>query len=286
VATPAKDERAADQLHGVVKSAERVLDLFEVLGRWDREMPHAELADALGIPKSSLTQVLRTLVSRGYVEFSPAAKTYRLGPAFSDLAQHAGQARNLIVAAGPFLSEITAATGESSALNLLRDMKAEVVATVSSPQRLVSHMILGDSAPLYATSGGKAILAHLARVLQEEYLASVRFHAFTPQTISSADELRRQIGQVRRDGIAYSQDEFTQGISGIAVAVLSDTGQPVGAVNVAMPSVRYGAEARARAGVALQRAAGELARHIGLTPGVIGHQNDGRAEARANGRRA
>ncbi len=53
----------------------------------------------------------------------------------------------------------TAKTCESAALNILKGDQAEVVAPVNGPQRLVSHMWLGDLAPLYVTSGGTIILS-------------------------------------------------------------------------------------------------------------------------------
>ena len=252
----------SDQHHGVVKSADRVLDLFELLGRWGREMTHSDIADALGIPRSSLTHLLRNLVARGYVAYSAETKGYRLGAAFSVLAQQ-GRADELIRHAEPILEEITAVTQESSALNRIKDMQAEVIATVMSPQRLVSHMRLGDLAPLYATSGGKVILAYLPEALQEEYLKSVRFEPITPNTMTSLEELRRQIVTVRREGVAYSFEEYTPGIVGMAAPILLETGYPVGSLNVAIPSVRYSSKTRDLAIEVLEGAARKLSQQVG-----------------------
>ena len=234
----------SDSALGAVKSADRVLDLFELLGRWGREMTHSDIADALAIPRSSLTHLLRNLLSRGYVVYAAETKCYRLGPSIAELAQQGSDAGDLVRRAEPVLKEITATTRESSALNRLRDMQAEVVATVMSPQRLVSHMQLGDLAPLYATSGGKIILANLPEPQQEEYMRSVRFEPITPNTITSVVELRRQIQTVRREGVAYSFEEYTPGIIGMAMPVLSKSGYPAGSLNVAMPSVRYSPKVR------------------------------------------
>ena len=74
--------------------------------------------------------------------------------------------------------------------------EAAVVATVLGPQRLVSHMRLGDVAPLYATSGGKVILAYLSPELQEQYLSRVAFVRATPTTIHSAQALREHVDVV------------------------------------------------------------------------------------------
>lgn len=248
----------AEDAQKTVKSADRVLTLFELLGRWGREMSHTELADALGIPKSSLTQLLKNLVVRGWLSFSPASKGYSLGPAVAALARRSMQVRDLAELAQPVLVELTAATGESSALNTLSGDVSKVVATVLGPHRLVSHMRLGDTAPLYATSGGKALLAFLPPPMLEEYLGRVAFEPATPATLSSVPALREQLAEVRRRGTACSLEEWTPGIVGLARPVLDRAGAAVGAVNVAVPRVRYDAAKEAAVTGALARAADEL----------------------------
>jgi DNA-binding IclR family transcriptional regulator len=251
---------AADPSIPAVKSAGRVLDLFELLARYDRDVTHAEIAEGLGIPRSSLTQLLKDVVARGYVAFHAPSRGYRLGPAFAALARHAGAGEDLIGLAEPFLRELTERTGESSALNRLKGWQAEVVATVNGPHRLVTHMRLGDLAPLYATSGGKVILANLPDAEIDGYLATTVLEPMTPKTIVSAEDLRREIAAVRRDGIAFSFEEYTPGIVGVAAPILSATGAPLGSLNIAMPAVRDGADVRDRVASALQRAAREISR--------------------------
>jgi DNA-binding IclR family transcriptional regulator len=244
---------------GAVKSAVRVLDLLELLALGD-EMSHADIADALDIPKSSLTQLLKTLVARGYIDFDPAAKGYRLGDAFARFSRRANDVRDLVDFIGPILEDLTRETHETPALNQLNAEQAEVTATAPSPQRLLSNMRKGDVAPLYATSGGKAILAHLPEAMREEYVRGVVFEPITPKTIRSKKELARQIAAVRKDGFAYSFEEFTPGIIGIAVPILAPNGMALGAINIAAPAMRFNTTARERAGRALQKAAERIRR--------------------------
>lgn len=250
------DERAT------VKSADRVLTLLELLGRWDREMSHTEIADAMGIPKSSLTQLLRNLVSREYLSYSPATKGYRLGKAIRRLADRNSQSYDLVEIVQPLLEEITAATSESSALNILSGDEAKVVAAVNSPMRLLSHMRLGDLAPLYATSGGKVILAFLPQDMQEEYLKRAVLTPVTHKTIRSVADLRAQLQTIRREKLAYSFEEFTEGIIGMASPILDDHGAVLGSINVAMPAVRYSSAARDRTAAMLERAAETVSRQL------------------------
>lgn len=258
----------SDAMQGAVKSADRVLDLFELLAHAGREMAHNEIADVLQIPKSSLTQLLRNLIARGYVEVTPNGRGYRLGATLLSLSQSAGRVRDLVAQADAFLAEITRETGESSALNQLKGDQAEVVATVLGPARLVTHMRLGDLAPLYATSGGKALLAHLPAPVQGEYFARVRFEAVTPGTLRSVGALKKQLEAVRKTGFAYSHEEWTPGIVGIGLPVLDGDGAPLGAINVAVPAARFDAAVKAKCEAVLRRVTDDLRRHLGVRAGT------------------
>ncbi len=221
-----------------VKSATRVLDLLEYLARWDEACTHAEIADALDIPKSSLTQLLRTLVGRGYLTYSPEEKNYALGPAVSSLAKRVGESRDLLDLALPALERITGLTKETSALNVLRGDRSEVIASQMSPQRLFYQMTVGDTAPLYATSGGKAILANLPTELLEDYLARVKLQQITPNTITDVDVLRQDLTNTRVSGMATVHEEFTPGIAGMAMPILGDSGFALASINIAIPVAR------------------------------------------------
>ncbi|MGX1787914.1 IclR family transcriptional regulator [Bosea sp. NPDC055332] len=251
-----------DDAPTAVKSAERILDLFELLARRSDGLPHMEIAATLEIPKGSLTQLLKTAMGRGYVTYTAADRHYRLGEGLARLARQTSRGQDLIALAQPLLEEITARTRESSALNLLKDGEAEVVATVNGPQRLVSHMRLGDRAPLYATSGGKILLAQMAQAQLEAYFGTVSFEAITPKTLISIEALRRELDEVRRRGIAYSFEEFTPGIIGMAMAVLSSEGEALASLNVALPSIRYNSVTDRLVADALKQAADELGRRI------------------------
>ena len=247
---------------GTVKSADRVLLVFELLSSWNREMSHTEIAAALDIPKSSLTQLLKNLVTRNWLAYAPGNKTYALGPAFTRLAKRAGMNRDLVAVSQPILAELTARTSESSALNLLKGDVAEVACAVMGPQRLVSHLQLGDVAPLYATSGAKAILAFLPAETRDDYLRRVSFEARTPNTIKTVRALRQDLAAIVRRGFAYSHEEWTPGIVGVAKPLLDAAGRPLGAVNLAVPAVRFDAAAGRRFEQEIARAVEAIRRQI------------------------
>ena len=246
-----------------VKSADRVLDLLELLGRKVKPLSHTDIALALGIPKSSLTQLLRNLVGRGYLAFAPGPNTYALGPAVFALLRHRDGNVDLIAAARPVLERLTAATHESSALSLYRKDCVERVCGVDSPQALTYRMTVGTRFPLYSSSIGKAVLAALPQGERERYLARVKLVPKTEATVKSFAGLRRQLAKAMQEGVTYSHGEHMPGVSAIATAVRRPDGYPVGALNVAIPTIRCAAALKALCVRELLAARSALEREVG-----------------------
>lgn len=246
-----------------VKSADRVLDLFELLADAGQGLTHTEIASALGIPKGSLTKLLKTLVVRGYLSFDELNRTHTLGPSVRLLSDRPAHIRQLIDTATPYLHTLTRAINESSALNRLSGNRTEVIASATSNHRLVSHLRDGDLAPLYAVSGGKSILAHMPPEKISQYLASTPFEHVTPHTLSSAEALNAELKTIRETGIAYSHEEYTPGIIGIGTYLELPPVYPLCSLNFAIPAVRMTDSLQKRAIKALKDAKANIEAHIG-----------------------
>ncbi|MBL0420580.1 IclR family transcriptional regulator [Ramlibacter sp. AW1] len=233
-----RSPQAAPPVPPAVKSAERVLDLLELLAGTGRAMTHAELARRTGIPKSSLTQLLRTLVQRGYVEQPAQAPQFQLGERTYALARRGAHSRDLVRLCQPWLERLVRTVDESAALAVLRDDMAERIASVETGRAVLYSVHVGVLAPLYASSPGKVLLAWMPPAEREAYLRRVTLRPRTEQTIRSVPVLRRQLQAVREEGVAWSLGEFTAGVTGIAVPVLDVHGRCLAAVGVALPSER------------------------------------------------
>lgn len=249
---------AQGQSSGDVKSALRVMGILDLLGRWGGERTHVQIAEELNIPKSSLTQVLKTLVRHDYVAFNPATRGFSLGPAILTLASKARASRDLAKVSGPLLEFLTETTGESSALNVREGDDHRVVATVLSPHRIVAHLRSGDTAPLHATSGGQVILAHLPKDVQDDYLSRARFTRYAENSLPNAEAARDKLARIRADGFARVMEEFTPGIGGIARPILDGEGRPVASLSITVPVGRLTEDLAGRALVALDRAIASL----------------------------
>ena len=176
---------------------------------------------------------------KGYIALAPGSHSYELGPSFYALSRRAKLGMDVVSLSRPIVERITAVTHESASFNLFRGGYLERVYGVDSPHILTYRMTPGTRFLLYSSSGGKAVLAALPADERERYLARVRLVPRTEATVKTVGELRRQIDKAIREGVAYSHGEHMAGVMSIAAAVRRRDGYPLGALNVAIPRIRY-----------------------------------------------
>lgn len=220
-----------------VKSANRALDILEYVADATEPPTFSRLLGDLGVPRSSLFHLLNNLLTRGYLEQEGAGGRYRLGRRVEQLAARL-KGPTLAAAVLPHLRALSDTLNETSGFNVWVGDSVEAIATAMGRQALAFTMKVGERAPLYAVSSGKIVLSRMNNAELGAYLDRVEFQPITERTLQSKAALRRDIGVARKDGFAYSHEEFTPGITGISTAVVKD-GHFLGTVNLAVPTARF-----------------------------------------------
>ena len=220
-----------------VKSAARTLDLLETLAKARQALSHSDLALRTGIPKSSLTELIRTLEARHYIEPLGPNGPFRMGRAARDLVSHGLDVQHIVACASEIMETLSTRAGYSSGLYVIQGDVAERVHGVTAPQGLAMHE--GVRAPLYACSTGKLHLAHLDAEALEAYLTRVELRPITKRSVRSVGELRRQLRQVRSEGVAFSQEEFTHGVVGFTAPIFNVHCRMIASLGLAVPASRF-----------------------------------------------
>jgi DNA-binding IclR family transcriptional regulator len=97
---------------------------------------------------------------------------------------------------------------------------------------------IGDRRPLYATSGGRALLSARSDAEVARYLQQVHPRHLTPRTETDLAVLAAAIAAARRDGYAQTVDQAADGVTGTAALVRDAGGAAIGALVLAAPSQR------------------------------------------------
>jgi IclR family acetate operon transcriptional repressor len=247
-----------------VKSLDRGLDILEYVAGCAEPPSFSQLLGNLGIPRSSLFHLLTNLLSRNFLERDPGTERYRLGAEIVAIARKV-QRPSLQDRVAPLLRQLSLEVSETSGFYVQVGDAVEVVASAISTQALSYTMKVGMKAPLYAFSAGKIVLSELHPGELSRYLARVTLAPVTPHTIRSRSRLKKEIQDVKAAGFAYSREEFTLGITAIATAVRTEE-RFYGAINLAVPTVRFTPSRDAEYREALRRAADIIAREVSREP--------------------
>lgn len=196
-----------------------------------------DVARKLGIPKSSTQGSLTTLAGRGYLAREGTA--YLLPPELRHGGYVGGIRARLVSRAEPILQRIAKQSKESAFLGVLVGHDIQYLAKALSPQEVRYDASLSTVRPVYCTSIGVAILAHLHPAVSARILDRVKLVKITPNTITSREAIDRTLQRARRSGFAEVRDSNVLGASGIAAPVFGAQGQVLGALSIGAPTARY-----------------------------------------------
>jgi IclR family acetate operon transcriptional repressor len=212
---------------------------FGVLGALtDGPIGVTEVAERVGLPKSTAARMLASLAREGAVEQVPGETRYRLGPRIETLATGLVATRSVVAIARPHLAELAASIGEAAGLSIPDDREVHYIDQVDTPNPVGIRDWTGSRVPMHAVSSGLVFLAHRPAIAIERYLAEPLL-ALTERTTTDPDVLRERLRAVALAGFAWVHDEFADGISSVAAGIADASGEVVAAVHVHGPSYRF-----------------------------------------------
>lgn len=212
----------------------KALDVLEYLGQdQERAFTLTEISESLDFNQATCANILKTLVSRNYVEHMGRKKGYKLGHMAFNLPYN----QDLILAAKEVMEDLTAKLNETSLLGVLRNQKRFILHLVNSDQDL--QVRSRSERNVYETASGRILLAYLSKNERDNFIASnglpaelVWKEATTPEAMHEALDKIAQDELV----ITYSMKH----IIGVAVPIHKDE-KVIAALSVFLPEIRFSA---------------------------------------------
>ncbi len=219
-----------------VQSVERAFAIISCLAAGPAGV--SDIAERVGLPKSTVSRLLVTLVELGVVEQSGPGAGYRLGAYLQTLASTAQPTRRLVDVARPHLVELMNAVGETAGLSVLDGDEVLYLDQVSAQSEIQVRDWTGERVKAHLVSSGLVLLADSGAAAIDRYLA-VPLIRQTERTMTDPVALRRRLDAVRSDGAAWVIDELIDGLSSVAAPLRDAKGRAIGALHVHGPSFRF-----------------------------------------------
>ncbi|MGD9697369.1 MAG: IclR family transcriptional regulator [Thermoleophilia bacterium] len=246
-----------------IQAIERAVGILNAFSAEEPELGVTELAERLGLHKSTVHRFMVNLDAAGLVERNPRTGRYRLGLRIFELGGLVMQQMNLWDEALPFLEGLVRDTGETGHLAVLDGGEAIYIERVEARRALRVPSAIGRGYPAHATNLGKVLLADLPRHRLEEIVAERGLAAFTPNTITDIERLDADLEEIRGRGYAVDNEEYDEGLRCIGAPVRDHSGRVVAALGIGGPVTRITPGRVSELGELVMAAAGGLSRRLG-----------------------
>ncbi|WP_344917593.1 IclR family transcriptional regulator [Streptosporangium oxazolinicum] len=223
----------------------------------DVRLTLTEICRRAELPPATGHRLVRELAEGGFVERLPDG-SYRVGMLLWQIGAQAAEPRELRELALPYMEDLYAATRENVQLAVLRDDRALYVERLRGPTSVPVVSRVAGELPLHATGVGKVLLAFADPETVERVLAG-ELTPHAPNTVVDPARLRTELAEVRRTGIACTQEEMSVGTCSVAVPVRGAGGRVVAALSLV--AWRHTADPR-RLAPAVLTAAAALSRDL------------------------
>lgn len=250
---------------GAVQSVDRAVTILELLAHRG-SMGVTELAQEIGVHKSTASRLVATLERRGLVAPDQQGKV-ELGPGLMRLAGAAGARLDVAQEARPVARLLAAQTQETVNLVVLGRGAALYVDQVVAPGAAApNYNWVGQHAPLHATSNGKMLLSELSEAELASTLGAGELTRFTPRTVTDPEALRRELRLARQRGWTVVRDELDVGLTAVAAAIRNLHGEICASMSVSGPTYRMDQQRTEEILPLLLQAADDVSARMGWRP--------------------
>jgi DNA-binding IclR family transcriptional regulator len=213
-----------------IQKAFRILELLAA--RSPRGV--TEIAEELGLEKSSVSRLLKGLADLGYAQPDVRRGQYHGSPRVLLLAQHYLEGDPLVREAQPILRELATSARASAHVAVLVEDDLVIIAKEGSPERIQVATRVGGRTPLHASAMGKILLAGLSERELAPHL-SQPLARYTDRTIIDPRKLRKALAEIRSRGYAFESEEEHPGVGCIGAPVRDPEGRWTAAMSIAGP---------------------------------------------------
>lgn len=216
---------------GLLSTVDHALAILEMFGPQMPETGVLELSRKLNQPPATVSRLLKTLASRGFLEQVETTRRYRLGNKFFEIAARVTAGMNLLDIAHPVLEHLARVSGERVHLSVWDGAGSLSVDHVDSPRRVSLATGIGSRRPPNASASAKCLLAFQPSTTTDRVLRA-GLKRYTPRSIMDPQEMWEEIERVRSAGYAMNLGEHHPDVAGIAAPVRDRYGVVIAAIGI------------------------------------------------------
>lgn len=215
-----------------VKSLAKAMNVLECFTTDSPELGITQISQMLEIGKSNVHDIVTTFVQLGYLDQTENGK-YKLGLKMLRYSFMVNESMAYMRAVYDILSTTSQKTGEIVYFGVPygdQVMYLSSVHPITRLQVMPYREMAGETAPLYCTGIGKAILSFFPEKEWDQYIMKER-KAFTSATITDYEMIIEDLKRCKKRGYAIDDGEREPGIRCVGVPVFNYYGKLVAGIS-------------------------------------------------------
>lgn len=222
-----------------IQSLDRGLVILEAVARSRNPVPFSDLAELLGIDRSSAFRLAKTLKRRGFLASAEGKTDFFLGPSIWRLARQYDWSNVLVKISHEHLQALAHRTAETAHLAVREGRYALFIDQATAKQAVLVAGHAGELMPLHCAALGKALILDFDLRRLKTILGTQPLESFTPQTITQVEKLAEDCGAMRATGVATDSEEYASGLRCLAAPIRDKDGAIIASIGISAPAMRF-----------------------------------------------
>ena len=223
-----------------IQSVERAFAVLRALDPRGQAVSLATIADDTGLPKSTASRLLSTMVGIGVVE-KVSESGYVVGRELRAIAHPGVGPSELVGVSATYLRDLVEDIGEDAGLAVPDGNHVLYIDQVQKSRPVHVQDWTGERFEHHTTAAGYVFMASWDEDELDAYLARPLTKS-SPTAETAPARLRSLVEVTRNDGYAWTFEVWAEGVNGVAAPIADAGGDVVAAINVFGPAYRFPGE--------------------------------------------
>jgi len=219
-----------------IQSIDRALEVLELFTGEESTLSISDIAERLNLPKSSVRGIVNTLFARNFIEKSSSSGDYQLGTMLFQLGMKYTGINNIMTISGAYMERLTFKYRQAVNVSMAIGNAISIVMRFDSTQKHLAYPSSGSLIPAHASATGKMLLAFMDDEHREIFLGNSTYRSFTPNTITKKEKLIRELDEILKTRLGFSNEEYILGQCSISGPIFNASGSVIAAFAVSGPA--------------------------------------------------
>lgn len=221
----------------VVPMIDTACSVMDYIFNHDGEAGISSISVDLGLSKSTVFRIIKTLESWDFIQKNEINDKYQLGTFFIKAGEQKKYNLDLAKVSKPIMEELANELGETINLGSLYENKVLSLESVSGETSgLISK--LPPMFELYCSGIGKLLMAEFTKEELEFFFEKESISPKTISTITNIKNMESEIEKIKANGYSVDDEEYEYGLYCIAAPIFSADKKMIAGISISGPKSR------------------------------------------------